>query len=274
LNGHKVWLVFRKDWREIRRNRQVLTPILVIPILVSVLLPVVIVSIPNFSPTTTFSAGNLESFLKNLPASIINEITGMTVQQSTIYLLVLYFLAPIFLIVPIMASSVIASDSFAGEKERKTIEALLATPLTDAELFLGKILVAFIPAIIITFASFAIYSVVVDFLTMDMFNGLTLLPNQIWLTMIFGLSPAIALTSIGLTVTISAKVKGFREAQQISVILLAPILGLVFAQISGALFLGEAVLYALIGVFVLVDVIVFYIGIKLFKREEILSKPA
>jgi len=92
--------------------------------------------------------------------------------------------------------------------------------------------------------------------------------------MIFGLSPAIALTSIGLTVTISAKVKGFREAQQISVILLAPILGLVFAQISGALFLGEAVLYALIGVFVLVDVIVFYIGIKLFQREEILSKPA
>jgi len=274
LNANKVWLVFRKDWREIRRNRQVLTPILVIPILVSVLLPVVIVSIPNFSPSTTFSAGNLSSFLTNLPANIINEITGMTVQQSTIYLLVLYFLAPIFLIVPIMASSVIASDSFAGEKERKTIEALLATPLTDAELFLGKILVAFIPAIIITFASFAIYSVVVDFLTMDMFNGLRLMPNQIWLTMIFGLSPAIALTSIGLTVTISAKVKGFREAQQISVILLAPILGLVFAQISGALFLGEAVLYALIGVFVLVDVIVFYIGIKLFQREEILSKPA
>jgi ABC-type Na+ efflux pump permease subunit len=179
-----------------------------------------------------------------------------------------------FLIVPIMASSVIASDSFAGEKERKTIEALLATPLTDAELFLGKILVAFIPAIIITFASFAIYSVVVDSLTAEMFNGLRLLPNQIWLTMIFGLSPAIALTSIGLTVTISAKVKGFREAQQISVILVAPILGLVFGQISGALFLGDTVLYTLIAIFALIDIIVFYIGIKLFKREEILSKPA
>jgi len=274
LNANKVWLVFRKDWREIRRNRQVLTPILVIPILVSVLLPVVIVSIPNFSPSTTFSSGNLADFLTNLPPSIINEITGMTVQQSTIYLLVLYFLAPMFLIVPIMASSVIASDSFAGEKERKTIEALLATPLTDAELFLGKILVAFIPAIIITFASFAIYSAVVDFLTAEMFNGLRLLPNQIWLTMIFGLSPAIALTSIGLAVTISAKVKGFREAQQISVILVAPILGLVFGQISGALFLGDTVLYTLIAIFALIDVIVFYIGIKLFKREEILSKPA
>ena len=57
-----------------------------------------------------------------------------------------------------MASSVIASDSFAGEKERKTIEALLATPLSDSELFVGKVLVAFIPAVLVTFASFAVYS--------------------------------------------------------------------------------------------------------------------
>jgi ABC-2 type transport system permease protein len=86
------------------------------------------------------------------------------------------------------------------------------------------------------------------------------------------LSPLIALTSIGLTVTISAKVKGFREAQQISVILVAPILGLVFGQISGTLFLGPVVLYALMGTFALVDVVVFYVGVRSFKREEILSK--
>lgn len=173
-----------------------------------------------------------------------------------------------------MASSVIASDSFAGEKERKTIEALLATPLTDAELFLGKVLVAFIPATIITFASFALYSTVVDVLGAGMFNGAILLPNQVWLTMIIGLAPMIALTSIGLTVTISAKVRGFREAQQISVILIAPILGLVFGQISGTIFLGPNVLYALIGAFALVDVLVFYVGVRSFKREEILSKTS
>ena len=274
MNAHKVWLVFRKDWREIRRNRQVLMPVIVIPLLVSILLPAVIVLIPDFAPSATFSTQNLESILMNLPPNIIDEIEGMTVQQSTIYLLVLYFLAPLFLIVPIMASSVIASDSFAGEKERKTIEALLATPLTDSELFLGKILVAFIPATVITFASFGIYTTVVDVLSAGMFNGLRLLPNSTWIIMIFGLAPAIALTSVGLTVTISAKVKGFREAQQISVILLAPILGLVFGQISGALFLGVVVMFALIGVFTLADLIVFYVGIRVFKREEILSKPA
>src|SRR3989337_1508330 len=148
----KVWLVFRKDWLEIRRNWQILMPIVAVPIFVSVLLPTVIVLLPNLTPSTAVSAQNLESIMKNLPSNVLNEISTFTAQQALIYLLTLYFLAPLFLVIPVMASSVIASDSFAGEKERKTLEALLATPLSDAELFIGKVLVAFIPAVILTFA--------------------------------------------------------------------------------------------------------------------------
>jgi ABC-2 type transport system permease protein len=269
-----IWLVFRKDWREMRRNWQVLVPIIVVPMLVAILLPTVILFLPNLTPANSMSIQGLEAIMKNLPGNILADISGMTAQQALTYLLTLYFLAPLFLVIPVMASSVIASDSFAGEKERKTIEALLATPLSDAELFVGKVLVAFIPAIIVTFASFAIYSVVVDILAAPLFGGVMLLPNPLWLTMIFGLAPEIALTSIGLTVAISAKVKGFREAQQISVILLAPILGLVFGQISGTLFLGPIVLFALIGIFAIVDIFVFYISVRVFKREEILSKSS
>jgi ABC-2 type transport system permease protein len=100
------------------------------------------------------------------------------------------------------------------------------------------------------------------------------LPNVNFLIMILGVAPALALCSIGLTVMISAKVKGFREAQQISAVLLVPVLGLVFAQISGFLVLGPLVLAALIGVLAVVDVVVFYVGVQIFQREEILSKPA
>ena len=273
MRPQSIWLVFRKDWREMRRNWQVLVPITAVPMLVAVLLPMIILFLPNLTPTTNMSIQSLQTVMKNLPNSIQAEIAGMTAQQALTYLLMLYFLAPLFLVIPVMASSVIASDSFAGEKERKTIEALLATPLSDAELFVGKVLVAFIPAIVVTFASFAIYSAVVDILAAPLFGGALLLPNSLWLTMILGLAPLIALTSIGLTVAISAKVRGFREAQQISVVLLAPILGLVFGQVSGTLFLGPIILFALIGAFILVDVLVFYISVKVFKREEILSRP-
>lgn len=270
----KAMLVFRKDWREISRNWQVILPIIVVPLLISVFLPVILTVIASLANTPGTSLNGLEDMIQNLPKHIQDELAGMTNTQVMVYVMELYFFAPFFLIIPLMASSVIASDSFAGEKERKTIEALLATPLSDSELFFGKMLVSFVPSMIVTFISFSIYSITVDLFSFTIFNGRLLLPNLDWILLIFGLAPTLALASIGLTVMISAKVKGFREAQQISAILLIPILAMVFAQITGAIIFGALMVSALLGIFAIVDVIVFKLAIKIFKREEILSKLA
>ncbi|MGB9895647.1 MAG: ABC transporter permease subunit, partial [Thermoproteota archaeon] len=154
---NKVILIFKKDWREIRRNWQILLPILVIPFMISVLLPMFILSTPSIISMPTSSLSGIETLMKNLPKNIQTEIREMNIQQALIYVMLQYFLAPFFLVIPIMVSDVIASDSFAGEKERKTIEALLATPISDSELFMGKVLVAFIPAVIVTTVSFLLY---------------------------------------------------------------------------------------------------------------------
>jgi hypothetical protein len=47
---------------------------------------------------------------------------------------------------------------------------------------------------------------------------------------------------------------------------------LVFGQISGAIFFGPTVAGMLIAAFVVVDLLVFYVGLRSFKREEILPK--
>ena len=273
MNMKKAWLVFKKDWLEIKRNWQVLAPIIILPIIFSVVFPIVLIGVSSV-PVTNTDTQDFQALIPNLPAEIQAQLSDMTPSQILIYIMVLYFFAPFFLIIPVMASSVMASDSFAGERERKTIEALLATPISDSELLLGKILVSFIPAMIVTTASFAVYAIIVDVVTVGMFNGMILLPTVNFLIMIFGVAPTLALCSIGLSVIISAKVKGFKEAQQISVVLLLPVLGLVFAQISGFLVLGPLVLVALIGILAIVDIAIFYVGVKIFKREEILSKPA
>jgi ABC-2 type transport system permease protein len=268
----KAMLVFRKDWREIRRNWQVILPIVVVPLMISVILPIILAVIPSIATTQRGSLSGFESLIGNLPSSVQEQLAGMTEQQVLIYIMAIYFFAPFFLIIPLMASSVISSDSFAGEKERKTIEALLATPISDGELFLGKILVSFIPSMIITIISFAVYTTVFDVLAYGIFNGVFLLPTLDWILLIFGLTPTLALASIGLTVMISARVKGFREAQQISVVLLIPVLALVFGQATGALIFGPIVILALTGLFSIIDLAVFRMGVRLFKREEILSK--
>ncbi|MDD5502525.1 MAG: ABC transporter permease subunit, partial [Candidatus Thermoplasmatota archaeon] len=263
-------LVFRKDWTEMKRNWQVLMPILIVPLMFSVVLPLLTLFVPSISSMPGDTLSDVQAMLDNLPQQIRAELAQMSDMQVLIYVMSVYFFAPFFLIIPIMASSVIASDSFAGEKERKTIEALLATPISDSELMFGKMLVSFLPALAITVISFAVYAAVVDLVAFRYFGRL-LLPNANWLLLIFGLSPAVSLASIGLTVIISAKVKGFREAQQISVLLLLPVLGLLFAQVSGALIFGPAVIGTLIAIFIVVDLIMFKIGVSIFRREEILA---
>lgn len=271
---HEAVLVFRKDWREVSRNWQVILPIVVVPFMFSVLLPAIILLIPNLAALPGSSLGGLDTMIRSLPKHVQDEIVGMTDQQALLYVMSLYFFAPFFLIIPIMASSVIAADSFAGEKERKTIEALLATPISDGELFLGKTLVSFLPSMMVTGVSFLVYSAVVDVASFTILDGRLLLPNVSWVLLIFGVAPTVALASIGLTVMISAKVKGFREAQQISAILVVPVLILVFAQISGAIILGPIMVGVLVAAFAALDLLVFNIGIRVFRREEILSKLA
>jgi ABC-type Na+ efflux pump permease subunit len=267
----KILLVFRKDWIEISRNWQVMMPILIVPLLFTVAIPSAIILMPKLVNIPTSSTEFMLHMVKNLPGRIQIQLDGMTENHIMIYVMLLYFFAPFFLIIPVMASSVVASDSFAGEKERKTIEALLATPITDSELFLGKILVSFVPSMLVTGASFILYTVTVDLLTYNLFGRL-LLPNLEWIMLIFGLTPTIALTSIGLTVLISARVKGFREAQQISAVLVVPIIAMLLAQASGAMIFGFLMVGVLTAVFLLFNILLFRLGVRFFRRDKILSQ--
>jgi ABC-2 type transport system permease protein len=267
----RVKLVFRKDWLEIRRNWQVLFPLLFVPIVFAVVLPAVAV-MPTFSIPSQAPSDGVLTIMKALPAQVRHEVAAMTGQQAMAYMMVLYLFAPVFLIIPIMVSSVIASDSFAGEKERRTIEALLATSLSDGEMLLGKVLVSFVPAVAVTTVAFLIYSAIVDYMTLGMFGGRFLLPNTIWLTLIFGLAPAVAFADIGLTVIISARVKGVREAQQISALLLVPLFASVLGQASGTMFFDPLLTTALTALLVAFDMIILLASIRAFGRDHILTK--
>ncbi len=266
----KALLVFKKDFTEITRNKEVLLPMLILPVIFAFLLPALSVLSPEDVNTGTDDQSMVENILNNLPINIQTELSEYSAYEKTIYIMLVYFFTPLFLLIPIISSSVIASDSFAGEKERNTLEALLATPLTDSELLFGKILVSLVPGISVTFLGALLYIGTVDILTFDIF-GRYILPTTSWLVMLLTLVPAISLLGIGVAVIISSRVKGFREAQQLSAILVVPVLALLFGQASGILMLGSIVMIKLAAVIIIVDGIIFTIGIKLFQREKILT---
>jgi len=271
IRPHCVLLVFRKDWLEIRRNRAVLFPLIVVPLIFAVMLPIVAVT-PTMPFQTQVSSQGLLPVLKPFPDQVKGEIAAMSGQQAIVFFMLLYLFAPVFLMIPIMASSIIASDSFAGEKERKTIEGLLATPLSDSEMLLGKMLVSFVLAFIATTASFALYSAVTDYLTIGIFGGKMLLPNELWLTLIFLLAPALAFADIGVTVLISARVKGVKEAQQISALFLIPLIATVLGQTSGSMAFDPPLVTLMISILAVSDIIIFVTAVKTFGRNQILTR--
>ncbi|MEM3637207.1 MAG: ABC transporter permease subunit [Conexivisphaerales archaeon] len=264
---YNTYLIFKKDWMEISRNWQVLIPVIVVPVFFSMALPLII----YIFPLDVSSLGPLQNLFNTLPDYAKQRLESLSPGQLAFYMVSVFFFAPFFLVIPLIASSVIASDSFAGEKERKTIESLLATPISDHSMFLGKMLVSFSAAMFATLGSFLVYAAVVDVLALGIF-GKPILPDISWLILIFMLAPAVSLASVGLTVTISAKVKGFREAQQINAILIIPILIGIFSEAWITVILGPEALLSLTLFFVCVDVAMFYIGVKLFKREDIMAK--
>ena len=68
-----------------------------------------------------------------------------------------------FLLLPAIIPLAIAVYSIVGEKEQTTLEPLLATPISDVELFLGKALASVIPALIVNWISFGAFLLVVRF---------------------------------------------------------------------------------------------------------------
>ena len=267
----KAMLVFRKDFIEISRNKEVLLPMIIVPLIFALLLPALSIIAPESVNTPGDPDVMLENMISALPEGVQVQIMSLNPTQQSIYVMLVYFFAPFFLIIPVMSSSVIAADSFAGEKERNTLEALLATPLTDSELLLGKILVSFIPGMGVTLLGFILYTATTDLLTYQSF-GMYIMPNIPWIVMIFVLAPAISLLGIGVTVVISSRVKGFREAQQLSALLVVPVLALLFGQAAGFLIMGSGVILVLSTVVLGLDFLVFRFGLSLFQRENILAK--
>jgi ABC-type Na+ efflux pump permease subunit len=138
------------------------------------------------------------------------------------------------MLVPIMASSVIASDSIVGEKERKTLETLLYTPVTNREFLVAKLLGAFVPAVLVSWGGFAGYFVVLNLIYYSA-RGMLILQSWIWLPAMLLLSPCVSALGLSVTLIVSLRAKTYMEAQQTAGVIVLPFILLIVVQIAGLL---------------------------------------
>lgn len=268
MNRQRVMALLRKDWAEILRNAQALFPIILVPLIFVIVLPSAVILLAG-NPALGASVNGMDQFLDNLPASMFPP--DYSEEQILVYAMIVYFFAPFFLIIPVMVASIIASSSFVGEKERRTLEGLLYTPLSNRELVLGKVLASFIPAVVLSWVAFVVYTVLVNALGSRLLGGL-FFPTWTWGVMMAALVPLVAFLAICLIVAVSQRSKTMQGAQGVVMLLVLPIIALVVSQAVGLLLVDVGIVLVASAILLVVDVVVFGLIARSFDRERTLTR--
>ena len=272
MRARKIFTVTWKDWIEVRQNRFAIVPMIIVSLVFIVLIPLLFtIILPGLDMVGEdfVSEMDLEMLFNAMPAVVREEMMGLQPAQAMIVIVLGYLFAPMFLMLPLMFATIIAAESFAGERERKTIEVLLYTPATEMELFIGKVMAAFLPAMGLTWACFILYILILNLGPYSLF-GRIWFPLPAWWPLIFWMAPALVLLGICVSVLISSKVQTFMGAYQTSSSVVLLVVVLFVGQISGVLYLSVGIVL-LLGLFVwMLAGIIFYFAVQTFNRQKLL----
>ena len=243
MNLRHSWIIALKDIRVFIRKRTVLYTLIMLPLLLSILFPLVI----EFGGRNT---------------------GGMTPTDIKI---VLHSFEWFYVIIPAIIPAPMASYSIVGEKLEKSLERLLATPTTDGEILLGKSIATFIPGIIATYAGATIFMVLTDVVSYSKLGDTYYYPN--WdMGVILLLSPLALLLSIELNIITSSRVSDVRSASQLGGLMFLPFIGIYLASEIGVITLDTNTLLILGGIIAVLDLVMFRVSTSVFQREQILTK--
>jgi ABC-2 type transport system permease protein len=190
---------------------------------------------------------------------------------SSNYQLGLESLTYFYVVLAAIVPNSIAAYSIVGEKIEKSLEPLLAAPITDDEILLGKGIAAFLPPMVSIWAAASVFMAVTDYLTYNLLSYYYF-PNWNSGVMLFLIAPLAAILSIELGVIVSARVNDVRGANQIASLMFIPFMGVFLAGVEGIISLDLDTLLIISVVVLLFDVVLFFVSKSTFKREEILTK--
>ncbi len=231
-------IVAEREIRDQLRDWRILAPIIALTLL--------------FPALMNFTARQAVDFVARYGAPIIGE------RLVPFLLMVVGFF-------PISISLVIALESFAGERERLSLEPLLATPLTDSQLYLGKTLASLAPPLAASYLGIGVY-----------LAGLAIqigwYPSASLLAQVLLLTTAQAVVMVSGAVVVSLQTTSVRAANLLASFIIIPVSQLIIGE-SMIMFWGRyAVLWWIVAALLLLAVVLSRMGLHLFNREDVLGR--
>ena len=172
----------------------------------------------------------------------------------------------LFMMTPLIIPINIAAYSVVGEKATRSLEPLLATPITTIEL-----LAAVIPAVLATWVGFTLF-IIGAWIIVRSPNVISALLDPMWWIAIIVVGPLLAILSVNFSLMVSSRVNEPRVAEQLSALVILPVLALFFAQIAGLLIVNRQIVLLLCVLLLILDIVMVYLAVRLFHRETILTR--
>ena len=263
----RMLALLRKELADERQNLGLFVPSLIVAV-VAILLPVFVAIVVPYATGERLSDSSDFEIAVELYRS--QPGTRTLDPEAAIQAYLFQFFAVMLVLIPVTASMSLAAYSVVGEKQARTLEPLLVTPITTFELLGAKVLGAFLPSIALTAVSYIVYVLMTVIFARPGVAGILLGARSI--ATVFVLGPLAALAALQMAVCVSSRVNDARTAQQIGVLVILPIPGLLVGQLFGALTLSVPVIASIALGLLAINAGLIWLAIALFDRETILTR--
>ena len=176
----------------------------------------------------------------------------------------------LLLLVPIVGSMALAAHAVIGEKTSRTLEPLLATPISTTELLTAKAATPFAFAVLVMWATLVLYIVGMATVGAPGVWQTFVTPRSALLFAVLG--PLLTLVALLLAVIVSSRVNDPRSAQQLAGLVVLPVTGAFVAQLVGEYLLGTRMLVGSSLALLVLSAALLWFGVRVFDRERILMK--
>lgn len=270
MNHRILSLFLGKELRDIRGNPQVLPGYLLLPV-IAVALPAIFLAFLPLDPVSAAvgdpDVASMLRFASRDPGVALfperERIARLIVRDSAIFLLLM----------PLVLSAMSAALSIALEKQQRTLEPILATPISDRALLVAKLLGALGPAIAVTWIS-AIASALVTTVISGWRYGTPFLPDAAFFIVVAALAPLCGAAAALAGIRVSLRARDPQSAVQTTSLWVLPA-GLTFVLLVGrAALFGTALAAAAVLLAALLVGWLFRGALARFDREEILTRWA
>lgn len=256
----RIRALIKKEWSELLHSRMLLATVIGVPLIF------VGVAAANM---LTVAALPADPSTEPLPAYMLELCDGLDgVPCVQVYLASMFHL--LFLMTPMVIPSTIAAHGVVGEKNARTLEPLLATPITTAELLFAKTLAPIVPGLLATWFGYAAW-MAIAFVAMPRPVVMHLLTPP-WLLAIVFAAPLMAMFSTLIGLMVSSRSTDPRAAQQVAGLGVLPLVGLIFGQLSGFVLVSAPLVLTLCGTLLVLDAGLWWLATQVFEREAILTR--